>query len=291
MKCQSIGGKVGEWIQGIDQAGEPIVCPLTVTRSFFKTRTVVARSDSLSVLSSPETAKDHTKTRRAVLALAHRYGFADDCNYRIVIRGSPPRGKGLGSSSIDIASTLLAIRERRALNVSEADLYKIMCSVERSDYLFDPPSIVAANPLDGSHAFIARAPQCSIFAWDTEPGRCVETEAVQYLDCGRRPFEREYRELFAMIETGETSLILQAATRSAEVNNRLLPKVGFERAHRLVKELPALGLVAAHTGTWLGFILPHPTDQNVLRRVSEFFAESLRRKSTRFEVGGEVGSD
>jgi uncharacterized protein involved in propanediol utilization len=286
LKCQWIGGKVGEWVQGIDHTGEPIICPLTVTRSRFKIRTVVTRSDSLSVLISPETPKDHTKTRRAVLALAESYGFTEDCNYRIVIRGSPPRGKGLGSSSIDIASALLAIRERRALNVSETDLYKIMCSVERSDYLFDPPSIVAANPLDGSHVFIARAPECSILAWDSEPRRCVETEAVQHLDCSRRPFEREYRDLFAMIETGETSLILQAATRSAELNNRLLPKVGFERAYRLVKKLPGIGLFAAHTGTWLGFVLPHPTDQNAFRQISEFFSETLRRKPTRFEVGG-----
>jgi uncharacterized protein involved in propanediol utilization len=279
-----INGKVGEWVQGINQTGEPIIYSLTVTKSPFRTRAAVERSDALSVVIHPETPEDHTKTRRAILALADAYAFTHDCNYRIVIRGSPPRGKGLGSSSIDIASALLGVGERRALNASKTDLYKIMCEVERSDYLFDPRSIVAANPLDGTHRVVTRSPECSILAWDSEPRKSVETEAVRYLDSCRKPFEREYRNIFAMIETGEISLILQAATRSAELNNRLLPKAGFEAARKLVKELREIGLVAGHTGTLLGFVLPRPIDESVYRRISKFFTCSLRREPTRFET-------
>jgi uncharacterized protein involved in propanediol utilization len=281
-----IGGKVGEWVQGINQTGEPIIYSLTVTKSPFQTCTVVEQSDALSVVIHPKTPENHTKTRRAILALADAYGFTHDCNYRIVIRGSPPRAKGLGSSSIDIASALLGIRERRALNVSKTGLYKIMCEVERSDYLFDPQSIVAANPLDGTHSVVTRTPKCSILAWDTEPRKSVDTEAVRHLDRCRKPFEREYRDMFAMIETGEISLILQAATRSAELNNRLLPKVGFDAAHKLVMELRDIGLVVAHTGTWLGFVLPRPIDENVCRRIRNFFAYAIQTEPVRFEAGG-----
>jgi L-threonine kinase len=281
-----IGGKVGEWVQGINHRGEPIIYSLTVTRSPFQTRAVVERSDALCVVIRPEAPEDHTKTKRAILALADAYGFTHDCNYRIVILGSPPRGKGLGSSSIDIASALLGIRERRALNVSKTDMYKIMCQVERSDYLFDPQSIVAANPLDATHSVVTRAPECSILAWDTAPRKSVETEAVRYLDSCRKPFEREYRDMFAMIETGEISLILRAATRSAELNNRLLPKIGFDAARKLVKELRDIGLVAAHTGTWLGFVLPRPIDENAWRQIHNFFAYSIQTEPVRFEAGG-----
>jgi L-threonine kinase len=279
-----IGGKVGEWVQGITQTGEPIIYSLTVTRSPFQTRTFVKRSDALSFAIPRGARQDHTKTRRAVLTLAGAYGFTHDCNYRIAIRGSPPRGKGLGSSSIDIASALLGIKARRALNISKADLYKIMCQVERSDYLFDPQSMVAANPLDGSYSVLKRAPQCSILGWDTEPRRSVDTEAMRYLDGRRKPFESEYSDIFAMIEDGEVPLILQAATRSAEINNRLLPKAGFDAALKLVKELRVIGLAAAHTGTLLGFVLPRPIDESVYRRISEFFAGDLRREPMRFET-------
>jgi L-threonine kinase len=279
-------GKVGEWAQGINQRGDPIIYSLTLTRSPFQIRTVVERSDTLSVAIHPKFTEDHTKTRKAVLALADAYGFRHDCAYRIVIRGSPPRGKGLGSSSIDIASALLGVRKQRALDLSKTELYKVMCKVERSDYLFEPQSIVAANPLDGSHSFVTRAPECSILAWDTEPLKSVETDTLRHLDQSRRPFEREYRDMFAMIETGDISLILQAATRSAEINNRLLPKAGFDAARKLVKKAGRVGLAAAHTGTWLGFVLPRPIDGSARRLILEFFTGSLRREPTLFETGG-----
>jgi uncharacterized protein involved in propanediol utilization len=281
-----IGGKIGEWVQGVDKTGDPIVCSLAVTKSPFQTRTVVERSDVLSVVIQSEKPREHSKTRRAILVFADAYGSAHDCNYRIVIDGSPPRGKGLGSSSIDVASALLGVKKRRALDLSKTELYKVMCKVERSDYLFEPQSIVAANPLDGSHSFVTRAPECSIFAWDTEPLKSVETEAVQHLDQSRRPFESEYRDIFAMIGTGDTSLILQAATRSAEINNRLLPKAGFDAARKLVKKAGRIGLVAAHTGTWLGFLLPRPIDESARRQISEFFTGYLQRAPTLFETGG-----
>jgi L-threonine kinase len=281
----SIGGKVGEWVQGIDTTGAPVIYSLTVTRTPFNTRAFVERSDALSVLINWEPLEDHSKTRKAILELADAYGFTHECNYRIVIHGSPPRGKGLGSSSIDIASALLGLREERALSVSKTDLYKIMCKVERSDYLFDPLFIVAANPLDGSHAVVTRAPECSIFAWDTEPEKSVKTEGVMHLDSRRKPYEGEYSDIFEMIATGDISLILRAATRSAELNNRLLPKVGFDAARKLVKELHDIGLVAAHTGTWLGFLLPRPIDEDAFWRISEFFARCVKREPTRFETG------
>jgi uncharacterized protein involved in propanediol utilization len=281
----SIGGKVGEWVQGVDKTGAPVIYSLTVTRSPFNARALVERSDALSVLVDRETLEDHSKTRRAILELAGAYGFAHDCNYRIVIRGSPPRGKGLGSSSVDIASALLGLREERALSVSKTGLYKIMCTVERSDYLFDPQSIVAANPLDGTHAIVTRAPNCSILAWDTEPEKSVKTEAVTHLDSCRKPYQGEYSDIFTMIATGDISLILRAATRSAELNDRLLPKIGFDTERKLVKELRDIGLVAAHTGTWLGFVLPRPIDEDAFWRISEFFSGCIKREPTRFETG------
>jgi L-threonine kinase len=281
----SIGGKVGEWVQGIDRTGTPVIYPLTVTRSPFNARAFVQRSDALSVLINREPLEDHSKTRRAILELADAYGFTHDCKYKIVIRGSPPRGKGLGSSSIDIALALLCLREERALSVSKTDLYKIMCKVERSDYLFDPQSIVAANPLDATHAVVTRAPECSVLAWDTEPEKSVKTEAVMHLDNRRKSFKGEYCDIFEMMATGDVSLIFRAATRSAELNDRLLPKVGFEAARKLVKEQRDIGLVSAHTGTWLGFVLPRPIDEDAFRRILRFFSRCLKREPTRFETG------
>jgi len=90
--------------------------------------------------------------------MAVAFGFVGDCGYPITIRDSPPRGKGLASSSIDVASALLSIKNLRNLDVSDAILFEIMCRVERSDFLFRPELIVATNPVAGSFSTAGRAP-------------------------------------------------------------------------------------------------------------------------------------
>jgi uncharacterized protein involved in propanediol utilization len=278
-------GKVGEWLQGVDSEGAPIVYALTVSSSPFRTLTSVESAGSLSVVINPEAPTDSAKVQKAIKELASSYQGRADSSYRITIIGSPPRGKGLGSSSIDIASVLLAIKELHGWVISAAELFKVMCRVERSDYLFDPELIVAANPSDGSCAIVAPAPKCLVLAWDTEPGTVVDTQSVMHLDLARRSFSEEYQELFSMIQSGETEGLLGAATRSAELNNRLLPKIGFSAAQKLAHELQNVGLIAAHTGTILGFALPEPVDKDLQRYIWDFVLDRYLVAPMVFAVG------
>jgi L-threonine kinase len=279
-------GKVGEWVQGVDSEGAPIVYALTVGSSPFRTLTSVEPASSLAVTINPGAPAESAKVQKAIKELAIGYGLKADCTYRVTITGSPPRGKGLGSSSIDIASVLLAIKELHDWEISIAELFKLMCRVERSDYLFEPNLIVAANPRDGSCAIVAPAPKCLVLAWDTDPGKVIETESVPHLDLARRSFSEEYRELSTMIESGVTENLLNAAIRSAELNNRILPKIGFSVARKLVRELRNVGLIAAHTGTMLGFALPQPVDKDMQRYIWEFVVNRYLVAPMVFEVGG-----
>jgi len=278
-------GKVGEWVQGVYSEGAPIVYALTVGSSPFRTLTSVEPASSLVVTINPGAPAESVKVQRAIKELAIGYGLTADCTYRVTITGSPPRGKGLGSSSIDIASVLLAIKELHGWEISTEGLFKVMCRVERSDYLFDPDLIVAANPRDGSCAIVGSAPKCLVLAWDTDPGTMVETESVPHLDLARQSFSEEYRELSTMIESGVTENLLNAATRSAELNNLILPKLGFSVARKLVHELRNVGLIAAHTGTILGFALPQPVDKDMQRYIWDFVVDRYLVAPMVFEVG------
>lgn len=279
---QWITGKVGEWLQGVDCEGGPMVYALAVDLSPFRTVTSVEPAAELKVEINPDAPADSAKVKKAINELASRYGC--DCACRVTISGSPPRGKGLGSSSIDIASALLAFRELLGLRISSSELFKLMCRMERSDYLFNPESIVAANPSDGRCSVIGRAPKCLVLAWDTDPSRAVDTEAVRHLDVARQSFCQEYRELAGMMQSGETETLLRAATRSAEINERILPKIGFSAAHKFVNALPEVGLIAAHTGTCLGFVLPEPIDPDLERYVRSFIADRYAVKPMVFGV-------
>ena len=242
------------------------------------------------MLINPDAPSDSAKVQKAINELASSYGFLEDCKYRVTIAGSPTRGKGLGSSSIDIASALLGIKHLRGWGISTAELFKLMCRVERSDYLFDPERIVVTNPSDGSCAIVAHAPKCLVLAWDTDPGTAVNTEEVLHLDIARRSFKEEYKELSGMVQSGETERLLGAATRSAELNNLLLPKIGFSVALKLVRELQNVGLIAAHTGTILGFVLPEPVDKDLQRYLWDFVVDRYVAAPMVFGVGTAVRS-
>lgn len=282
---QWVTGKVGEWLQGTDENGDPIVFPFTTTSSPFRTLTAIEPAANLSIVAEPPSHSSKQKTELAVNEMAVTCEFVADCNYRITILNSPPAGKGLGSSSVDIASALLAIKHHRKLDVSEAALFQVMCRVERSDFLFRPELIIATNPVAGSFSVAGITPDCVLLAWDTDPREHVDTEAVQHLDHARRRFSHEYRELCSLMQTNDSAALFHASTRSAELNNQLLPKRGFSVTHRLANDFHALGLVAAHTGTYLGMVFPSTIDQESLTAFRAKIIKELTVEPLVFRAG------
>lgn len=282
---QWVFGKIGEWLQGTDKSGDPLVFPLTTTSSPFRAVTWIEPAANLSIVVGPRSPGSKRKTESAVNEMAVACGFATECDYRITVWDSPPRAKGLGSSSIDIASALLSIKHYRNLDVSDATLFQVMCRVERSDFLFSPELIVATNPVAGSFATAGRVPPCVVLAWDTAPLERVDTEVVRHLDLARRRFGQEYEQLSSLIQTGDVEAMFYASTRSAEINDRLLPKPGFSTARRFVNDFKTLGLVAAHTGTYLGLLFPSPVDTELLAHLRARVIEEFSIEPLLFRVG------
>jgi L-threonine kinase len=282
---QWVTGKVGEWLQGTDENGDPIVFPFTTTSSPFRTLTRIEPAPTLSIVAEPHSINSKRKTELAVKEMAVTCGFASDCDYRITILDSPPAGKGLGSSSVDVASALLAIKHHRNLDVSEATLFQIMCRVERSDFLFRPELIIATNPVAGSSATLGNAPRCVLLAWDTAPGEHVDTEAVRHLDVARRRFSRDYKGLCSLMQSNDPAALFHAATRSAKLNDQLLPKKGLSLADRLADEFHGLGIIAAHTGTYLGIVFPSSVDQDLLTSVQVKLLNEVPVEPLVFHVG------
>src|SRR5258708_34777590 len=99
---QWVTGKVGEWLQGTDENGDPIVFPFTTTSSPFRTLTSIERATNLSIAAEPQSISSKPKTELAVTELAVTSGFAAHCNYRINSLYSPPAGKSFGSTRVEI---------------------------------------------------------------------------------------------------------------------------------------------------------------------------------------------
>ena len=176
-------------------------------------------------------------------------------DFEIRIWSSSPSAKGLGTSSADMAAGLVAVARYLSLDVTEAELFSIMCAVERSDFLFRPGALVCANPLSAEFSIKGPIPRLWLVGWDSEPKRRIATEAVAHLDVRRSRYAPEYADLAGHCNSGETDALLYAVTRSAEINQELLPKPCFRWACKIAKQFDA-ALLVAHSGTFMAFAVP-----------------------------------
>src|SRR5258708_22380993 len=105
---QWVTGKVGEWLQGTDENGDPIVFPFTTTSSPFRTLTSIERATNLSIAAEPQSISSKPKTELAVTELAATRWLATDCNNPTTTRDSPPPRRRPGSRTVGNVSGLFS---------------------------------------------------------------------------------------------------------------------------------------------------------------------------------------
>jgi uncharacterized protein involved in propanediol utilization len=255
LRLTVIPGKLGEFLQGVNPDGSPILYSATTISSTFTTRAIGLSASSFCVSTENRPDGNTTKTERAIQILLTRRHVNRPRNFEVRLQSSAPSAKGLGASSADMAAGLLAATRYLSLDVTDAELFSIMCTVERSDFLFRPDALVCANPLSAEFSIQGPAPWLWLVGWDSEPERRIVTEAVAHLDNRRRRYAPEYTDLASYCDSGEIDAFLYAVTRSAEINQELLPKPCFSWARKIADQFGA-ALLVAHTGTFMAFAIP-----------------------------------
>ena len=251
----AITGKVGEFLQGVTRDGSPILYSATIISPELTTRALGLPASSFRVFVENQPDRNAEKTERAIRSLLARRRVEQPWDFEVRIRNSSPSAKGLGTSSADMTAGLLAVARYLSLEVTEEELFSIMCAVERSDFLFWPDALVCANPLSAEFSIQGPAPRLWLVGWDSEPKRRIATEAVAHLDHRRSRYASEYADLASYCNSGETDALLYAVTRSAEINQELLPKPCFSWACKVAKQFDA-ALLVAHSGTFMAFAIP-----------------------------------
>ena len=265
----AIMGKVGEFLQGVTRDGSPILYSATIVSPELTTRASGLPGSSFRVLVENQPDRNAEKTERAIRSLLARRRVEQPWDFEIRISSSSPSAKGLGTSSADMAGGLVAVARYLSLDVTEAELFSIMCAAERSDFLFKPDALVRTNPLSAEFSIQGPVPRLWLVGWDSEPKRRIATEAVAYLDHRRSRYAPEYSDLASYCDSGETGALLYAVTRSAEINQELLPKPCFRWACKIAKQFDA-ALLVAHSGTFMAFAVPRDeADLDRLGRLQE----------------------
>lgn len=193
----------------------------------------------------------------------------------LIVDSDIPRGKGMASSSADLAAAVRSVCELRNRSVSGTEMSRLIARVEPSDSVH-LPGIAHVNQLDGSvHACMAEPNDLSVIVVDC--GGEIDTVGFdrERAHGVYRQRQSQIRSMLSVMKEAlsrrDSATIALAATFSARISQQILPKQPFVELLDSCVSDGALGVNCAHSGTVLG----------VLHRSSEQLTERLRNSIER----------
>jgi len=178
---------------------------------------------------------------------------------RLSLSNDLPRGRGYGSSTADMGATLYALARALRRPIAPEQVAQLAVSVEPSDSSIFPGLAVfdhrGGRLLEG----LGPAPPLAVVVVD--PGGEVDTLAFNRMDhqAALRRLAPQHREAFRLLRQGlknrDWEAVGAAATLSARVHQAILPDPLLDPALVLARDVAALGVCRAHSGTILGLLL------------------------------------
>lgn len=260
-------GTCGELVQGrIDGVRFHVSCPIDIF-----SEVTVELVEGGDVWSFPPDTPKAARAARATLRHLGLRGYGG----RLSIRSSLQRGKGMGSSTADVAGAIHAICAAADRAASTDEVADLALGVEPTDGSFLPGIALFDHRAGLIREPLGPPPPIGIVALDF--GGEVDT-----LEFNARNHEKELIQLeprFATalelvrkgLATGDVSLIGRAATLSALANQAILPKPRLPDVLAFAERIGALGVNVGHSGTVIGVLLDPshhdlPTVESQLRR-------------------------
>lgn len=169
-----------------------------------------------------------------------------------------PIGKGLASSSADLVACARAIDHAYDLKMTETDIQRFMMDIEPSDGVMHDGVVSFYHKKVQLKEFIGQIPQMTVVSIDE--GGIIETLKFNRI---LKPFTEEDKieyhylleHLTIAIREKNYEQVGQISTRSAEMNQKLLPKHTLKHIQEICKVVGGLGIIVAHSGTCIGILL------------------------------------
>ena len=233
-------GTCGELAQGFFR-GEPILITCPIEK--FSTVVVSDKFAGVDGLGSKSLA---------MLDKVLKIFGAEDFKFGMRLTSELPRGKGMASSSADIAAVAQAVALSFGKIFSPEELGKLCTRIEPTDGIFFD-GIVAMNPLTGRLIKKIRAQEKFLIAVFDYGGE------VDTLNFNRRS-DFEFPAL-------DDEINFELMKKSALANQKILPKRGLEELMNFSKDFGAVGVNVAHSGTVAGIFF-HEDDLLVKEKIS-----------------------
>jgi uncharacterized protein involved in propanediol utilization len=200
----------------------------------------------------------------------------------LTLESEIPRGKGLASSTADLVATHRAVSLWHQLPDTADDLESLLRKIEPSDGLMHPGVVAYLHREARLLDLLGPVPPITLVAIDE--GGEVDSVTHNRRDFKYAAHERdEYAALLARlsraVSRGDVEEIGAVATRSAQLNQRVQPKRSLAEISSIAAEVGAAGVVAAHSGTYLGIVI----DARGANHVRQSQLATARLKELRFE--------
>jgi len=204
--------------------------------------------------------KSISKSYAAVEATFEHLGLKarDAGGIRLAIDSNIPRGKGMASSTADIAASVVAAAAYAGSSLSETELAAICASIEPTDSIIFNQITLFDHVAGKAARSYGEFPSCNVMV--LEGKACINTldfhklKSRELIEQG----EREMKKALALFEdgmgTGNLGKIGQAAIISALEREKVLKKPGLEWIIETAVRLGAYGVNAAHSGSVLGIL-------------------------------------
>ena len=264
----SAPGTCGELAQGMLDG---VLCLVTCPIDIRSTATVELRPGDGIVDAPP----DSPKAAQAVRATLEHLGETD-ADARLSLDSILPRGKGMASSTADVAASIAATAAAAGRHLEPEQVAKIALGVEPSDGVMFP----GISVFDHREGRIARPlgepPPMRVLALDF--GGVVDTLEFNSVarDKALKSQESRMAEAVSLIETGllrgNPLFIGKGATVSAIANQEVSFNPYLDDVLAFSAEVGGFGVNVAHSGTVIGILMP---DQSSL--VTQAAAQAWKR--------------
>jgi uncharacterized protein involved in propanediol utilization len=197
------------------------------------------------------------------------------------IRSNIPVGKGLASSSADIVAALRAISHSYSLSLTNETISTIAAKLEPTDGVMYE-EVVAYDYIHGQlmESFGVLPPYILV---GMDLGGTINTiEFNQAPKAYSRDDRKHFLEAYDLVKKGfrdkNLSYICKAATMSARVNQKILPKPVFHQLEKLALTYQG-GTVIAHSGTVAGILIDRniPNCHEVVSHLSRKMSVPFKR--------------
>lgn len=240
-------GTCGELAQGtIDGKNFLITCPIDLY-------------SEVAVSPGSQAAGDAGEKTRAAASLTLKYLQQPETGLTINVNSALPVGKGMASSSADIAAVCQATAKCFGRLLTADEIADIALAIEPTDGVFYPGIIMFDHVHGSIRQPLGNPPAIRIAVFDA--GGEVNTQSFNQrkdLAALNAAKEGQLRQAVALVREGlrcgDCRMIGQGATLSAVANQAILHKPDLDAVIKIAYQHGAVGVNAAHSGTVIGIL-------------------------------------